>query len=464
MKKIRLLFVVFFVLALFASCNDSGDTTPKEKDFHVSIVSGATKQSRAMVKTDFEVKGDITKKNVVSGKYKGSLTPTEFVLQLQSIFLYNPVDKEDVSKGVKDVAKLFEEFADESGCAIPWKINALASKDLQIEYDSSLYNTIWNGFGFEINIETAATSDCPEYVNNPNYDRYWTGTTIAVSKTALESLVNGDLKNLDQEVIFAVSDDTVWLNFNKMLPFEKTGERDTLFGFSKVLFQTGIKKNKIMMGNFTGRDRDQDAIIEYGPYKMLDDAGCYVASYMDAIDFSKYSNCEITIAFDIKDILKVYETTTNGIYTIVLNPDNPFGISLTVSNYGEAEKQIDLIQSSIEYADAAPIYCFGYKRPTGVCLSYANPNKLGVDHFEIYYSESPIQNVPATEGILLNDTQSELVLNNAEQMYSGKLTVFRDAENMTYAGTYWVRTVFENGEVSNFRSFKHFINMDSLIL
>ncbi len=50
--------------------------------------------SRAMKKVDYTINGNIEKSNI-TGSCVGALTPSEFILALQDIYLYQPVDNAD---------------------------------------------------------------------------------------------------------------------------------------------------------------------------------------------------------------------------------------------------------------------------------------------------------------------------------------------------------------------------------
>lgn len=128
MKKLYFRFfltvLVLLPLVLLSSCFGS--------DFADLKVSASQTQSsaKAIYNTlEYNVDSELLK-DEVKGTPEFVVTPSTYILDIDRIKLFNPIDKEDVTKGAKESFELISVTCFDSGYIVPKRYNMLSSKGI----------------------------------------------------------------------------------------------------------------------------------------------------------------------------------------------------------------------------------------------------------------------------------------------------------------------------------------------
>lgn len=127
-------------------------------------------------------------KDEVKGTPEFVVTPSTYILDIDRIKLFNPIDNEDVTKGAKESFELVSTTCFDSGFIVPKRYNMLSSKGIAtFSLPMSLLKKDWHGLSLMIRPG-----------GNEGTNGMWAGSIIGVRKDSLVSLflVEGFLQGL----------------------------------------------------------------------------------------------------------------------------------------------------------------------------------------------------------------------------------------------------------------------------
>ena len=388
-------------------------------DIEISAAqTNSTEKSRAVYsvqKYDFDPS---MLKDEVKGKAAASVTPSAFILDIDRIRLFNPVDTSDVTKGVRESLSLVNTTTYNGGAIIPKRYNMLSSKGItSFSLPLSILRKNWHGLALMIRPG-----------GNEETNGMWAGSIIGISIESLPSSITADkIVNTLTVLPFGIEypDDTVWFSFYDLIPFRLGG----MLGY--ITFSDGV--DDVSLINPEGND----GTWCYGSENSHGNQSGVVYP-METVNLSNLRNPEITISVDTENLIEFYETE-DGRYYASLSKSNPFPFRIIVDEY-DAEVFLYTEQAVTDIKDAYPFDCFDYVMDSkdGRChvLVHTEPNYSGLSGVEVYRSTSSTF-----------DERAELIYTGDEL----SIVDYGAPENVDVY--YFIRSVNTKGEVSSVRSF-----------
>lgn len=370
MKKLYFRFfltvLVLLPLVLLSSCFGS--------DFADLKVSASQTQfsAKAIYNTlEYNVDSELLK-DEVKGTPEFVVTPSTYILDIDRIRLFNPIDKEDVTKGAKESFELISVTCFDSGYIVPKRYNMLSSKGIAtFSLPMSLLKKDWHGLSLMIRPG-----------GNEGTNGMWAGSIIGVRKDSLPSGVDeNNIVNTVASLPFGIEypDDCVWFSFYDLLPFNLGGM------LAYITFSDSAEEVHLI--NPLG----EDGFWKYGAETSGGNQSGAIFP-METLNLKNMVVPEIVISIDTKDLIEFYRTD-DGNYYAAFTKENPFPFRVFVDEY-DPSVYLYSEQAVTDIDDAAPFDCFDYAMTTrtGFChiLVHTQANYSGISFVEVFRSEKDV--------------------------------------------------------------------------
>lgn len=366
--------------------------------------------------------------HIINGNYQASTTPVFMFLDLGKLEFFNTEDiQENIFNTSGEHAKVHEDWFT--------TINMLSTNGLSSYADASDLNKDWHHLTmvFPSPWVGKKTETAPEEYEDP-FCLSIVGVELpsGIDKENLgNDIYHGSYGLLSDEVETYLKrmpefDNYAWFAFADLVPFDChypaavvfSDTIDTTRIFYCIDTDPSHGISHFCIGNGNPNDSSNMSIIEIP---------------METINFSGYTNPELTINYYAKDLIEFYED--NSTYYAYFNPENPFPLSVSASELDYSTSELETTQvkaTSIE--DAVPYYSSKnvFKNDNYITLLYTMPNYAGITGVEIYHN-----------------TIDDLL--SAQPLYSGSESVYRHRVSDVFGPHYyWIRTVSADGSKSAF--------------
>ncbi len=303
---------------------------------------------------------------------KTGITPEMFILDINNIYLYDPKDKEDPTKGSKRTLQILECDSVGNGWNIPNRINVISSKNLaNTVVPQKELNRKWDGLLIDL------LPGGQEQTNG-----MWAGSAFCVKLP--DGITRDQISNalgigdLPENVEHRNDPNYVWVGFQEAIPF-------VIGHFQYLCFQ-----HKAENVSFINPNHEQIA-TNFGPVSSEGNPTGIVIP-MDQIDFSGKNAPEFVIMFDTDGCLELYDTE-DGRYWLSLKKYNPLPFKIVTEEYDSNT----VVVSKEQVAVNKPIQCYEYdwtyeNKYESLVFVYTRPNISGVDKIRIYSSSNEIFN------------------------------------------------------------------------
>lgn len=383
---------------------------------HYAVTTNTGEEYSTLLKTE------ITQNEL----YPEAITPTFVILNLNDLQFFNTEDEQaNIFNTNGDYISLHNEYTT--------NINMLSTKGFSTyaNFEKDLIN-VWHHLliAFVCPWVGQTSDSSPE-----PYDNLFSLSMVGVKLPegiSKENVMNSLHLDENAQQFFNTleyADEYVWFAFQDLVPFNCHYP-------AVVVFSDTIDTTRIYY-----KLNEEDVVSHYhvGYGNPNDSSNLSIIEIpVETMDFSHIENPEVEISYYAEDLIRFYEDDLGHFYAF-FSPENPFPLSVTIKEFSETDSSLDESQAIVSDAsDAAPIFCTAsrFENDDFFTLQYTMPNFNGIIGVEIYHSNQ-------------ND------ISTAQMIYSGNSPVFRyHAENLFGEHYYWIRSVMEDGQKSDFKQFR----------
>ena len=370
MKYSRIIGIFFACLAalLLTSCFGSDFS-----EVRISAAQTPDSTAKAIYETiPFDIDENLLK-DYVLGDPAFIATPSAFIMDINSIDLFNPTDANDLSKGAIQSYWLLDVDRFNDHWIIPKRYNMLTAKGIAtLELPLSLLRRDWHGFSISIRPG-----------GNEETNGMWAGTVIGIRKDSLPAGITEDMI-VNKMMVFPFGieypDDSIWFSFQDILPFKGNGMLSILIFSDSVTSATMINPEGV------------DADWQCGSRQSRRSNQTVMVLPMQTIKLSNLILPELIIALDTENLLEFYPDGS-GKYLASLSKNNPFPFRIYIDEY-DPSVYLYTEQMITDIKDAAPFDCFDYKMTTSKgfmhILTHTQPNYSGIDYVEVFRSQKDV--------------------------------------------------------------------------
>ena len=425
-KKIASIIGLLSISILMISCFGSDYST-------ITVSASQTQDStRAIYSTpQYEVDESIVKEKVQNDA-EFTVTPSTFILCMDQITLFNPIDPNNMEKGAYESFDLLELDKFKSGWIVPKRYNMLTSKGIaSLVIPLAIMRRDWHGMLITMRAG-----------GNESTNGMWAGSIVGVNKSDLTAHgvdINKIRNSMDPEMVepFRVkySEECVWFSFGDLFPFGSDTD-DYTKAPSNYLFVDSAETVSFINGEA------KDGTWVFGPRLTHGNEYCVVMP-MSTIRLTDMVLPEIVISLDTENLIEFHQDD-EGYYYACLSKNNPLPFRVYVDEY-DPSVYLYTEQAIVDIHDAAPFDCFDYAvtvTDSGEflhVLMYTKANYAGLDFVEIFRSASDVFD------------------ENAKLIYAGTSLSITDYEPAKDEEVYYfIRSVNLLGERSETKLMKQF--------
>lgn len=421
-KSAAMLLVVLLMLFVISCSNDAKENA-KVKTIRVSsyaTLGSSTKNeiSKGASVSDLDFKETV--KNSVNNEK--TATPIAFTLNLNETTVYMPRDNADIQAGSSSQFSIVPngEYGNSRN------VNMLFAKALDSKTVSGVKG-VYNGVAF---------SFLP-FIGESNGTGHTDPVRLisAICVKLPEGIQKGKIKNMsDSTNLPNMGDDCVWFEYRSLIPYAISTDAF----LSYICFQTGIDKATLV-----GAEDHSGEHYTYGPVNTRGNACALSIPLSTSFDISKYENPEISINYNVKDLIQFFVQDNDDVYAY-FNKTDPFPISLSIGEYSENPSvTIDTVND----ADSYPFNCFKIRRNNCMLLQYTKPTNTNYKGIQIFKSDSAMILNDAKALIEAYDNSGTLG-ESLKLLYEGNADYYQDmmSNSADCTASYFIRSLTKTGK------------------
>ena len=311
-------------------------------------------------------------KDYVLGDPEFSITPSTFIMDIDEIVLFNPLDPKDIQKGAVSSFTLLAADKFDEEWILPKRYNMLSSKAIaSLALPLSVLRKNWHGMTISFLPGGSGTTN-----------GMWAGTLLGVRKDSLPPGITEEMiPNRMTYFPFGIEypDDCIWFSYEDLFPFKIDGS------LSRITFVDSTDT-----ATFVNPD-GEDGVWFFGGNVCHGNLSGIIIP-MQTLKLSKMIVPELIIALDTENYIDFY-SDGNGQYYAAISKTDPFPFRVYIDEYNPSV-YLYSEQAVTDIHDAAPFDCFDYSLSTTTgfrhILMHTLPNYAGFSFVEIFRSQHAV--------------------------------------------------------------------------